>query len=666
VTRRLAVAVVALLVGVVVATVGGEDAGAQSPPPYLDLRNGITASSDANKKAWANIIRSAQTSGSGTYGTSLQTTIDGLPAGDRRVLFKRLLNARVAARLMPALRLAGPIGLAITAGYVGWRVHQHFWGGGDMWLDSAGMGADVLYNPDAVPFGNNKANLHWHYSGSGSLPWDDAWVASPTGGSTDQMAAGSAGMVGAAWVYSTLNITGNGGCQWMGETECYLLMLNPWADGVSSSNYAMGRFDTSRSCTTAGISMGTNCWWDWDSLNAIPGLADSVLPPASVGGLDTGLKFRQQLSYAVTRTYKSIAERFGDDVVYATVHTGASGQKIERIGMTVENFERLIGTTNEATLTAPDVVTNYDVPSTYSTDPDDPGANADVQNGLDEFSDTCGQIMINHLLAPGSHDWMPGCFENPPAPTEGPDDDVSPLLRPRSGETVPQYRARLREQGHLGAIVVNTAAENWAQFDPDVPVQLKVHPAPGSSRSVTTTRLDVAWPAPLAGTGDTIVITKNPPGAPPATGEPPLGPIPPGGEGADCPCPIDSIDLRSVAPEGLCGKAPFGAFCWIEDQVSALFGGPAEPPSFSFNPGAIETELVTLPASTFDLELDLADTPAPILDAFGLIRVVLGFAVWLIGCWMLGRKILGATAPDGLGADPEWDAGAGSYGGQYR
>jgi hypothetical protein len=257
--------------------------------------------------------------------------------------------------------------------------------------------------------------------------------------------------------------------------------------------------------------------------------------------------------------------------------------------------------------------------------------------------------------------------------------EVIALPQPRYGETAGSYRTRLRSRGFLGTVILEALdpLDALVEFGPNVVTRVTVTTELGTS----TFELLDPWPEPpvtfrVPGESTSIVVEHNPsgvdppvPGAPGSPADPPPGVLVPPGEGDDvdgCPCPIDSIELRSLAPEGLCGKAPFGAFCWIEDQVSTLFGGPATAPSFTFDPGAIETELVTIPADTFDLELDLANTPEPILDAFALVRVVLGFAVWLIGCWMLGRKLLGTSAPDATGVDPEWDASAGSYGGNYR
>lgn len=242
------------------------------------------------------------------------------------------------------------------------------------------------------------------------------------------------------------------------------------------------------------------------------------------------------------------------------------------------------------------------------------------------------------------------------------------LPSPLGGETYDAYLARLRAIGWVGTAIVIELDGLAAvpQLGPDAPATIET---PTGSSTTTVQRVGAPWLAPRVYPSETIRFTKNPPNTPsvPATGVPipPFLPPDPGGPD-ECPCPIAPFDFSPLEVENVCTKFPFGAFCWISDQV-ALFDGAAEAPHVTFTHAALVSDLYVLPADTFRFDVDLAATPAAITDWFPFIRNLLGFTVWIVGLWLLGRRLLGVNTPDAMGATDDgstWDD-KGKYGGGY-
>lgn len=202
-----------------------------------------------------------------------------------------------------------------------------------------------------------------------------------------------------------------------------------------------------------------------------------------------------------------------------------------------------------------------------------------------------------------------------------PDAEDMPLLVPEpapgpAGETFEEYITRLGLLGWTGSATSTVLESNLADPERGPEDVVTTSPAPG-------TRIPPNTP---------VTVRLNPPDWP-APGDP-------GDEDADCPCPIHSLDFSALQVDEVCAKFPFGVFCWIEDQISLLFGSAAEAPHFEFQVGEIATELATIPADSLNFSIDLDDAPAPVDTLISAVRVVLSFVVWLVGLWFMGRRML--------------------------
>jgi hypothetical protein len=143
------------------------------------------------------------------------------------------------------------------------------------------------------------------------------------------------------------------------------------------------------------------------------------------------------------------------------------------------------------------------------------------------------------------------------------------------------------------------------------------------------------------------------------------------GELTTVPPPVSTCDksktvcLPTIA--SACGKFPFGLFCWFPDQLTALFSsGSSSPPEltfpgFGYSPdnGECRTLITATPGGSFDngegdyceqsaamhastggYTFRATDVPTPITDFIAVLRLVLGFLVWLVGLWFLGTRVL--------------------------
>ena len=236
------------------------------------------------------------------------------------------------------------------------------------------------------------------------------------------------------------------------------------------------------------------------------------------------------------------------------------------------------------------------------------------------------------------------------------------VFRPLVGETYTAYLARLAAAGWVG--IVTYVDLDGSTGDPDigpdgvprVGVQLD-----GSGTAVQY--LLKSWPTTLPRTtrGAPLIVSRNPHDFPPVDPEPapadPAAPGPPpigGGGGGSCPCPIHALDFSPLSFTGTCTKFPFGVFCWIGDQLATFFGVGAVAPSVTW-------PAITMTAPVFgdivfpSFTLDAATLPPAFGTFFGIMRLALGFFVWLGGLWWLGQRIIFKSA--NLGDGPSTDAG---------
>lgn len=293
----------------------------------------------------------------------------------------------------------------------------------------------------------------------------------------------------------------------------------------------------------------------------------------------------------------------------------------------------------EGPATAPEKTTTYTAPATTTQD--------DWDDITDELNDPCGKALFNHLAEPSKYGYY-GCFEG-----EDPGNDPEPipatltLPKPTPNETSTAYRDRLRELGYLGTVTITTLSPALEGYGPLSPARV-VLPDPAPQRVLDPN----LWPnpGPVVGTDAPMTIRQNPETATEVPTQPPPPPTGSDDPATDCPCPIHALDFTPLAVDEVCDKAPFGAFCWIEDQISLLFGASAIAPAVAFNPAAITTPLGPLPADTFDFAIDLAELPASVEDFMDVTRIVLAFAVWLLGLWFMGRRMLQRN--DTLDAEP--------------
>ncbi len=245
-TGALAVLSVCVLAGLAGALVSVPDAEAfHAPSPYQSLRT--SGGSSQYAQGFRNVLRGTGTSSSG-YGALL----DGQPVATKNAGNSVLYRARVGARYLPRVGLvATRLSLLGTAGYIGWRVYQHFYGGStetiDVWLDTDTLGKNSVLSAAAVPTTFSGENQYYY--------WELA-----------------------DWVKTT-----GSRCSPAGTTDCFTLVLRTvhayqgyisplrirvqgnqsWGDTLPNGTDTYLDFDQ---CEAAGISYGANgCYGAYDT-----------------------------------------------------------------------------------------------------------------------------------------------------------------------------------------------------------------------------------------------------------------------------------------------------------------------------------------------------------------------------------------------------------------
>lgn len=223
--------------------------------------------------------------------------------------------------------------------------------------------------------------------------------------------------------------------------------------------------------------------------------------------------------------------------------------------------------------------------------------------------------------------------------------DTMPLQLPAPGlnETYTDYLTRLQSLGFVGTITTT-------QLDP-TQLDATVGPNAVSRVSVTTSTGAVVslrpgdWPSPLplVVASAPMTVTYNPASAAPvatgADGGPPADtgtPVPGAGgctSGHVCFPPLNQV----------CDKFPFGVFCWIKDQISALVNQPAIPPSISMTIPSEHIKLFSTDYTTgsYTFGWDFGSTQGQAFDVYlDTIRTALSYLLWLGGLFYIGTRLL--------------------------
>jgi len=633
-----------------------ERAAGQTQTPFDKLRAG-TANQQIVDDFWRMIRKS--------YASHQQTTISNMSNTDKRYIFSRLYTARTNARLLPKVGLAlGRISLVGTLGYVGWKVYQHYFQGGDtewdVWLDSSTLGADALYAGNAVPFGGNKTCDATGDGSTGCLRWIPHTPEHPLYPSTEVDFLGfneGTNVVGAAWVYTVLAGDTNGGCGPV-AFPCWVLHLRP----IGPSSHASTASNTSCTVTDPGAAFATSCWVNADEAIAIGKFGATGSNPwcstAGVAGWES--QWRPQLCWMTWQTWKNIYTRVaaqpGTHVWEGPENgtAGWTGVKRRRLILTPDAITEAAQVPTEDTPAGGTITyeTNYNVPSPYTTDPLEPGSESDKQGALDALDTPCGRAFVNAMLDPVGYTYPPGCINDPPG--QDPETGNMTLPAPATDETYASYVSRLRALGFLGAISKRVWSEEEAvpELEPDAVTRVKLS-APAGSGAIYDV---LTWPttSPTVSVSLAITLWVNP--GPESGGggsfpeddatQPPLPPGDP--TGGLCPnCP--PIDFSPLTDADLGSKFPFGVLPWLSGWLGALTTTP-DAPVFSFDFSAVGTPVGTYDLGTYEVDLDVLDV------YMTTIRTILAWVVWIGAVWWFGAHLLGlrATGDPGAAVDEAW------------
>lgn len=680
--------VVLLCLVVAVSTPSEARAWGNPSDPFTQLKTGTA---DSGLRAWFKGLLS----GKGTAALEYGTLMGGESTATKVQADSALYRARVGARFLPRLGLvATRLSLIGTAGYIGWRVYQHYNGEDetiDLFIDSDTLGADALLNPAAV-WGANLESLTWDAAKGAYAEWR--------------------------------NHSGSD-CAGTGASDCFILYLNPasWDSFFGGRGYKNQPFPSEVFRNTP----------DWDQCQAAfgYGMNNGYCAQYDYYPFRDG-NWGSQLAYMIDRTVENLDDRiFGGYVVthtQTTVDVGGTPIDFHQLKIPRTALGPSAGVTT-GTMGTPDVTTDYNAPS----DAGDAPSPSSPPPGIDEFDTPCGRALIRHLRDPDNYVWPADCFSSPseplplfvdlPAPYEtgesfnayrerlleagfsgtitrkvqtgeilypslpngavvkvvtgeelwetidwpfplpriegdtdlevyvnpgtyvggAPGSATSyPLPQPRPDETAGQYRQRLRDLGHMGSIVIEEAEpgdmpdpESPVKFNPNEPVEIRI-----GSPATTTVRLMDPWPReapPVIATDTPIIIIKAPPTTPTRTGtdEPPPGYVDdPEGGGYTCTCP--PIDFGPLTEVGTTSKFPFGVFSW----VSGIFGG--------LEGAAAPSMTASTPIGPVAFDLAAADDNVAIVRTYT--DPVFKFIIVLGSVWYLATGVIG-LGKGGIEAD---------------
>lgn len=570
-------------------------AGAQVGTPWSRLYSG--GASGAEKQAlWDDIIRNSQRPGS-----PAKTILDGASEADRRALFRKLLRARMASRLLP---LAFRLSLVGGTGYMAWTIYQRWQGGSpnqvfDLFLDHELLGSTELYNiAEGLPPEAYTKDAQWS--------WDRVEWELRTGTSHDTCPTA------------------------FGSSPCARLLLrakmvpgiSSWADEWPYENHP-------------SPPPGRITWW------SVPDHDLCILLSASCfgGAFPPSIRppnYKRHALFAITQTQAEVAD--GEDVGGAPatrvqLHTateagpsGAAGDEGPTYGVfiTDEQYTEIMGPVTE-TITEGNTGINSspDVSQTFNV-PGDQGTATDLENALEPFNDDCGRAFINASIQPGIFNYPSGCIEDT-LPEPEPDADVITLPQPLVSETYAEYIVRLQEAGHVGTTTqtVLSEAAGDPEMGPEGIARLRITRANGT----TITYRPTLWPeaSPTiridakvdAFTNPTTYISPTNPGLLPGSG------------GGSCDGYLKAApNFGPLMSLRFADKFPFGLFSWFGSVIGGLVADP-EAPVFTFDFGWIGVD------EPYVVDLSVWD------EYMATIRRLLAWAMWVGAVWFGAASLLG-------------------------
>jgi hypothetical protein len=348
----------------------------------------------------------------------------------------------------------------------------------DLWLDHPGLGANALFNPQALPqIGGIPAG------GGGYMYWANAALIKETGSI----------------------------CAGTGTTDCFVVWLAPricapnaatgdcgWAN--RGPDYQLGQ---SWGSSEASHGNGTHTWIDYDQCAALNIVYGPCYGNYSTDGMPAA-------GYMANKTMKNLADGRTIGGVLPTLTQGSipvtvNGQAETITWRRIAIPDTTLGPQLQLAPTpsgspAPNITTNYNVPATAGE------TDTDVQAALDPFDNVCGRALVNAVLKPSAYSFPSDCYGNPPAQEPGP--SVIGVPGPlTSGETYTAYLGRLRAEGLTGTASRVTLPDGSGAAVPEL--------GPGSVVSVQfggPAWETLSWPSPLpdVAPGAAFTITTNP------------------------------------------------------------------------------------------------------------------------------------------------------------
>jgi hypothetical protein len=488
-------------------------------------------------------------------------TIPGTTTADGAAV---LQSARIAARVLPALRLAGTIGLGVTAFQVGWKIGSPL--GGFIYQKLTSTGTMATGTGGAIQWRYYTPSLQFITSALPNIP---GWAITGTGGTCNNIATwdypnpGGFGCTDAAETANVLNVASTSGA--------HELLTGPF-----SGTYEH-RYWFSESEFEAKVTRTPSNATEYATLpHASP---DYTAPTTTSTDLANA---RATLGQPVVG--KNPSGQFID----GSGNVLTSGQVVAQTNLNCRlDTSYCAGGANDPTGTGGPLEVHVVAPSCLGLT----GAAcqaAYIAAGwptakiLIETLDTDGAIITKPAGATITQTPAPTTVTTPDTPvhiTQNPDPLPLELPQPDANETADHYKARLVALGLIGSVIFFSLADNAGNPDmgPDAPAVITV-PQPatgGGTTTITRTLTPGSWPLPLPRiTPDTpVTIYRNPPGAQPAPE--PLPAPGAGGGGGSCSCP--PIDLSPLTSISASTKFPFGLFAWAGGILGTFDVSPVAP-----------------------------------------------------------------------------------------
>jgi hypothetical protein len=532
-------------------------------------------------------------------------------------------KARVAARAMPALRVIGTIGLAVTAFEVGWQIGT---GVNHYFHLSGGVGTSG---------GVTGITYQWKFSSD--------WGAVMSSGYGVPHAPG--------WILDSL--TANCGAEYDAPGQSH-------TDCSSAQNTQAGVIASTAGATTYALSpanspRNSRVYWLGESAMEA---AVSRAPESSSAYTAEPTKLSAYTYTQPTLTTTDLANAratLGAPVATRDATTGvykdASGNPLST-GQVVAQLDYncridssyCAGGANDPTGAGGPLADTFSMPNCVGL------AYAACTSALTAAGFTGTAAYTQLTLATAVTTSSAGTVITQPSPptttlpktgtitfTRNP--DVMPVLlpQPELNETYDQYKTRLITLGWLGVatFLALDPANADPRLGPDAPVRVRVTTTTG-----TQTLVPFGWPLPLPriDPNANIQIDRNPADMAPAVDAPPVpgsGPDPGIGGSAgsgDCDCP--AIDLTPLTQATPSDKFPFGVFTWLGDVLGVFHVSPVAP-GFDIDVSA-SVGGVSMPHYEGDL--------SAFSGYMNTIRTMISWALWIGAVWFVGSRMLGFNA----------------------